>query len=235
MSDGFLGRWSRRKDAVRKGEGVAPEPEQRASEASPPRPSPGGGGSEENSSSTALAGSLETSTARAGSPEKLPPPPGEGAGGGAPAHEPPPTLEDTRSLTPDSDFTRFTGPGVAPEVRTAAFKKLFADPHFNVMDGLDVYIDDYSKPDPIPPEMLKSLVSAKFLKLFDEEEKKDEENEEPQASAPREVADQLAAENVAQSGTLTDPVLPAGHHADPDLRLQQDDAPGPEGPGARAR
>ena len=30
-------------------------------------------------------------------------------------------------------------------------KKLFADPHYNVMDGLDVYIDDYSKPDPIPP------------------------------------------------------------------------------------
>ena len=30
-------------------------------------------------------------------------------------------------------------------------KKLFSDPHFNVMDGLDTYIDDYGKPDPIPP------------------------------------------------------------------------------------
>jgi hypothetical protein len=40
---------------------------------------------------------------------------------------------------------------VAPEVKNAAFKKLFADPHFNVMDGLDIYIDDYSKPDPLPP------------------------------------------------------------------------------------
>ena len=29
-------------------------------------------------------------------------------------------------------------------------KKLFSDPHFNVMDGLDTYIDDYGKPDPIP-------------------------------------------------------------------------------------
>jgi hypothetical protein len=45
---------------------------------------------------------------------------------------------------------------VAPEVKNAAIKKLFADPHFNVMDGLDTYIDDYSKPDPIPPEMLRS-------------------------------------------------------------------------------
>ena len=29
-------------------------------------------------------------------------------------------------------------------------KKLFSDPHFNVMDGLDTYIDDYGKPDPLP-------------------------------------------------------------------------------------
>ena len=43
-------------------------------------------------------------------------------------------------------------------------KKLFADPHFNVMDGLDTYIDDYAKPDPIPPAMLRQLASAKFLK-----------------------------------------------------------------------
>jgi hypothetical protein len=36
-------------------------------------------------------------------------------------------------------------------VRNAALKKLFTDPHFNVMDGLDVYIDDYGKPDPCRP------------------------------------------------------------------------------------
>ena len=36
-------------------------------------------------------------------------------------------------------------------------KKLFADPHFNVMDGLDTYIDDYGKPDPIPQSMLRQL------------------------------------------------------------------------------
>ena len=38
----------------------------------------------------------------------------------------------------------------------AALKKLFSDPHFNVMDGLDTYIDDYGKPDPIPPSMLRA-------------------------------------------------------------------------------
>jgi hypothetical protein len=48
-------------------------------------------------------------------------------------------------------------PGVDAATRTAAVKKLFRDPQFNVMDGLDVYIDDYSKPDPIPPALLARL------------------------------------------------------------------------------
>ena len=71
-----------------------------------------------------------------------------------PAAEPPPTLEDTQDLTPASDFTRFVAADVTPEVKSAALKKLFADPQFNLMDGLDIYIDDYSQPDPIPPEIL---------------------------------------------------------------------------------
>ena len=61
--------------------------------------------------------------------------------------------------------------GVTPEVKNAAMKQLFTDPHYNVMDGLDTYIDDYSKPDPIPESMLRNMVSAQFLKLFEEEEK----------------------------------------------------------------
>ncbi len=52
----------------------------------------------------------------------------------------------------DSDFKPFVAKNVAPEVKNAAFKKLFADPHFNVMDGLDTYIDDYSKSDADPRE-----------------------------------------------------------------------------------
>ena len=39
-------------------------------------------------------------------------------------------------------------------------KKLFSDPHFNVMDGLDTYIDDYGKPDPIPLSMLRRMNQA---------------------------------------------------------------------------
>ena len=214
MSEGFLGRWSRRKEAVRKGAELAPEAEQPAKlEAPPPQPSPKGGGSENDAVSH-------------------PPPLGEGRGGGAPASEPPPTLEDAQALTKDSDFTRFAKPDVAPEVKNAAFKKLFSDPHFNVMDGLDVYIDDYGKPDPLPPEMLRQLASAKYLKLFDDEE----EEAEKKTKDPREVADQPEAANVAQSGSPTAPASPpAEDHADPDLRLQQDDAPGRPGPGEESR
>jgi hypothetical protein len=77
--------------------------------------------------------------------------------------KPPPTIEDVAALTPDSDFKPFVARGVDENVRRSAMKKLFADPHFNVMDGLDVYIEDYNKFDPIPPAMLAALNHAKGL------------------------------------------------------------------------
>jgi hypothetical protein len=46
-------------------------------------------------------------------------------------------------------------------------KKLFTDPHFNVMDGLDIYIGDYNTPDPLPAGMLEKMVGAQLLGLFD--------------------------------------------------------------------
>ena len=54
-------------------------------------------------------------------------------------------------------------PDVSGEVKNAALKKLFGDPHFNVMDGLDVYIDDYSKPDPLPAAVARQLAQTAFL------------------------------------------------------------------------
>ncbi|KRB94037.1 DUF3306 domain-containing protein [Noviherbaspirillum sp. Root189] len=77
--------------------------------------------------------------------------------------KPPPTIEDVATLTSDSDFTPFVARGVDENVRRSAMKKLFTDPHFNVMDGLDVYIEDYNKFDPIPPAMLAALNHAKGL------------------------------------------------------------------------
>jgi Protein of unknown function (DUF3306) len=88
-----------------------------------------------------------------------PPPPGD-----APQAEAAPVaLPAVESLTPESDFSLFMQPQVQPELRQAALKKLFADPHFNVMDRLDIYIDDYTQPDPIAASIVSELVQFRNL------------------------------------------------------------------------
>jgi hypothetical protein len=80
---------------------------------------------------------------------------------------PPVTLEDVAKIDRlDPDFSAFMKPNVDPSVQQAALKKMFTDPHFNIMDGLDIYIDDYSKPDPLPPGMLERMAQSDMLKLF---------------------------------------------------------------------
>lgn len=77
-------------------------------------------------------------------------------------HEPP-ELPALDKLTIDSDYRGFFHPKVGEDVRRNALRRLFSDPHFNVMDGLDVYIDDYSKSEPIPAAMLASLKQAQRI------------------------------------------------------------------------
>lgn len=208
MSDGLLGRWSKRKLEVKQGKAAEAEPVQALSPVPPPQPSPDGGGSEEQAAS------------------------GRDEGQKFADQLPPLTLEDVKALTAESDFSRFATGNVSPEVKNAAMKKLFADPRYNVMDGLDVYTGDYSRPDPIPHAILRKLASARFLGLFDEEEKQEEA-----ARQARDVADNPIEQTVAQSSAAPQavpevpevPELP--EHADPDLRLQQDHAAPGEDPG----
>jgi hypothetical protein len=77
-----------------------------------------------------------------------------------------PTLDDVAKLTKDSDFSTFVSADVGDDVHHAAMKKLFSDPHYNIMDGLDIYIDDYSKEDPLPAGMLEKMVQSSMLGLF---------------------------------------------------------------------
>jgi hypothetical protein len=93
---------------------------------------------------------------------------------------PAPTLEQVASLTTESDFTPFVARGVDEAVRRAAMKKLFADPHFNVMDGLDTYIDDYNKFEPLTPLMVAALNHAKDLiaREFTAEEENEPKDED---------------------------------------------------------
>jgi hypothetical protein len=77
------------------------------------------------------------------------------------------TLEDVEKIDPLApDFSAFMKSDVDPAVQQAAMKKMFSDPHFNIMDGLDIYIDDYSKPDPLPAGMLERMAQSEMLKLF---------------------------------------------------------------------
>ena len=90
-----------------------------------------------------------------------PAPPAQGAMQVLPQETPP--LPPVESLTIDSDFAPFLGPRVDATVKLQALKKLFRDPRFNVMDGLDTYIDDYSIADPLAPEIARQLAHARYV------------------------------------------------------------------------
>ena len=98
-------------------------------------------------------------------------------------------LPPIESLTPESDFAPFMQADVDSNLRRAALKTLFGDPRFNVMDGLDVYIDDYSKPDPLPEEWLGKLNMMKRLGSFVEEP---ETPEKPQSETPAALQNPMA-------------------------------------------
>lgn len=74
--------------------------------------------------------------------------------------KPLPTLADVGQLHAGSDYAAFMAPGVDSTVRRQAMKKLFTEPHFNTMDGLDIYIGDYTRADPVSAAMLASLQHA---------------------------------------------------------------------------
>ena len=182
--DGFLSRWSRRKAQVRDGATALPVAEPAQVTAAAPAAQP----------------VVEAPVVARAAP--------------ASAEAPPlPTLADVAKLTRESDYSRFVAGGVDEGVKRAAMKKLFTDPHFNVMDGLDTYIDDYGKPDPIPLAMLRQMNQSKILKLFDDDDEEEKDKDKPAPAA-----------DVATPETLNAP----DDHAD--LRLQQDDATGRTGP-----
>ena len=107
-----------------------------------------------------------------GSPAASPPAPAPSTGEGKPPDMPAlPPVEGLRGL--ESEYRDFLQPDVDESLKRSALKKLFQDPHFNRMDGLDTYIDDYTKADPIPEAMLRALNQARGL-VFDAEEKRDE-------------------------------------------------------------
>ena len=134
----------------------------------------------------------------------VPPPslPVEAAPGDSRPPQPQP-LPPVESLTPESDFTPFMQAEVDPGVRRQALKTLFQDPQFNVMDGLDVYIDDYSKPDPLPEGWLAKMTQVARLGAY----------VEPVAAAEGEPV--AAAENAASEALVENSPAPLAPLAEP--------------------
>jgi hypothetical protein len=130
-------------------------------------------------------------------------------------------MADVEHLTPSSEFQGFMRQGVPGEVRNAAMKKLFTDPHFNVMDGLDIYIGDYNTPDPMPAGMLEKMVGAQLLGLFTPKDPNAAEDSPLVAQSPQSLTD--------PTPTMQRPLAPQvsapTEHDDPDLQLQPNDAP----------
>lgn len=81
-----------------------------------------------------------------------------------------PTLEDVARLTPQSDYSVFTAPGVDARVRNEALRKLFhSDPHFASSDGLDVAIDEVCEIAQSPQARQHKIQQARALGLLDDE------------------------------------------------------------------
>ncbi len=232
MAEGFLGRWSQRKQAQREGRVLAEPPTPKQLVPTQRAPSANQGASRAGLSATGAPGTQPEVDQPAAEAEK----------------EALPTLDDVKALQADSSFAPFVARDVAPEVRNAAMKKLFTDPHYNLMDRLDIYIDDYSQPDPIPAAMLRQMASAQFLNLFDEEappklahataqqvllEDADIQpgvsvaQSEPVSALP--VAGASTCPELVSNSVLTAPsTYQTTHHDHTDLRLQPNHAAGPK-------
>ena len=208
---GFLSRWSRRKADVREGRAVVEEV--RAPVASSPT-------TQANAALATQSGKTQAALQNANATAA------ENAANKTAhdqASQPVPTMEDVQQLNANSNFASFMSSKVAPEVKNAAMKKLFADPHFNVMDGLDIYIDDYGQPDPLPAGMLEQMTSIDGLNLFHDKDKGETTTGQPEEKASLDVAQSHPSDNLP----ITQRDIPAHDHAD--LRLQPNPTARPEG------
>ena len=213
---GFLRRWAQRKARVTTSPQQMPStsglPTVPPLPTSPhPRSTPDAGSPAPQASSLASEHG-QSEAGNEGSPAARP-------GAAAPTDTAPlPALSD---LTPADDFSPFMRAGIDSGTRNAALRKLFADPHFNVMDGLDIYIDDYSKPDPMPASMLRALRHARTLGLVDDDD--------PAPGAPPDVEQAHAASNPSgppEAGLVSSDGDAAGHgvHVDAVAAVNVDSA-----------
>jgi len=204
---GFLRRWSQRKLAAARES--TPDAPLTAGVATPP----------------VAAGTRPVSSDGVAATTGTPPPAVLAAAAPAAGDDAAP-LPSIDTLDFDADFTRFLAPKVDETVRRQALRKLFSDPRFNVMDGLDVYIDDYSKFEPIAPDVVAQLRHARHIfnppqtRVNESGYVEDIPDEAPDASAAAEAdaAHEPANAAAPASGTVDradEPVAVGASLADP--------------------
>ena len=131
------------------------------------------------------------------------------------------------NMTPQSDFSPFMAPNVDPLLRNQAMKKLFTDPHYNVMDRLDIYIDDYSTHPPLPIEVIRQMSISKTLRLFDDEDEQDQANKGAKEDAPAHATKEPAVNTALPAEAV--PVQPPAMESEVPLPRPADAAKEPTG------
>ncbi|MFN7507443.1 MAG: DUF3306 domain-containing protein [Limnobacter sp.] len=142
MSENFLSRWSKRKHEVRAQEKLAEQP-------TPPQPKLPTVGMDAVpvATTTGIAEAQQSMRAQPAPEPQLPLP----------------TEADLLAVQQGGDIKAFMAEKVSTELKNKAFKALFSRPEFNVMDGLDIYIDDYNKFTPLSKEDIGKMTLSKQL------------------------------------------------------------------------
>jgi hypothetical protein len=154
MSDGFLGRWARRKLEVKREEMALQAqkvPDVKALHSSkqeegitPSEPHPGVsavGSSNSPDAQQAVQAEVQSKV------EELVLP----------------TEADLSAVAQGGEIRSFMNPQVSGDLRNKAFKALFSQPQFNQMDFMDVYVDDYSISKPLTAAMIDMMALGKQL------------------------------------------------------------------------
>lgn len=87
----------------------------------------------------------------------------------SPARAVAPVLPSADALDFNADFSPFMHPEVDADTRVHALRKLFMSDHYRAMDGLDVYVGDYSRPVLLPAAVLATLDHAQSLLMRPEQ------------------------------------------------------------------
>ena len=207
-TESFLARWSRRKREAER------EAERPAEAAAPEEPAAGSATAGAEGVARVAPVPVSAATRDPAATTEMPLPPID-------------SLDGLRS-----DYEAFFQQPVDDELRRAALKKLFADPHFNQMDMLDVYVDDYTQFEPLPAALRLRLPSARGFLL-------DSEREALEAAEAADAAADAGGAEVASAREAVDQAASAAVDTDADglatdSRSEEQNAALTSAPGARA-